>query len=128
VNIYQFLRPLIFKIEPETAHNLAINYLKFLPKFSALATYPKNYPSLHQNLWNIDFSNPIGLGAGFDKNAEIIANLFNFGFGFVEAGTVTPKPQSGNLKPRIFRLFEDRALINRLGFNNLGAEHFYNNI
>ncbi len=128
MNIYQFFRPLIFKIEPEKAHNLALNYLKFLPKFSALLSAPKNYENLNNSVWNLNFSNPIGMSAGFDKNAEIIMPLFNFGFGFVEAGTTTPIPQTGNEQPRIFRLIEDRAVINRLGFNNLGANYFYDNL
>ena len=128
MNIYQFFRPLIFKIEPEKAHNLALNYLKFLPKFSSLLSVPKNYENLNNSLWNLNFLNPIGMSAGFDKNAEIIMPLFNFGFGFVEAGTTTPIAQTGNEQPRIFRLIEDQALINRLGFNNLGADYFYNNL
>jgi len=128
VNIYQFFRPLIFKIEPEKAHNLALNYLKFLPKFSSLLSLPKDYENLNNSLWNLNFPNPVGMSAGFDKNAEIIMPLFNFGFGFVEAGTTTPIAQTGNEQPRIFRLIEDQALINRLGFNNLGADYFYNNL
>ena len=128
MNIYQFFRPLIFKIEPEKAHNLALNYLKFLPKFSSLLSVPKNYENLNNSLWNLNFLNPIGMSAGFDKNAEIIMPLFNFGFGFVEAGTTTPIAQTGNDQPRIFRLIEDQALINRLGFNNLGANYFYDNL
>jgi len=128
VNIYQFFRPLIFKIEPEKAHNLALNYLKFLPKFSSLLSMPKDYENLNNSLWNLNFLNPIGMSAGFDKNAEIIMPLFNFGFGFVEAGTTTPIAQTGNDQPRIFRLIEDQALINRLGFNNLGADYFYDNL
>jgi dihydroorotate dehydrogenase len=128
VNIYKFFKPIIFKLDPENAHNLAIKFLKFLPKFSSLLTIPQNYPSLHNRVCNIDFPNPIGMAAGFDKNAEIFSSLFNFGFGFVEVGTVTLQPQIGNSKPRIFRLSEDESLINRLGFNNLGAEYFAKNI
>jgi len=128
VNIYKILRPLIFKIEPEKAHNLALNYLKFLPKFSSLLATSKNYGNLNNSLWNLNFLNPVGMSAGFDKNAEIINSLFNFGFGFVEAGTTTPIPQIGNAQPRIFRLIEDQAIINRLGFNNLGANYFYDNL
>ena len=128
MNIYQFFRPLIFKIEPEKAHNLALNYLKFLPKFSSLLSMPKDYENLNNSLWNLNFLNPIGMSAGFDKNAEIIMPLFNFGFGFVEAGTTTPIAQTGNDQPRIFRLVEDQAIINRLGFNNLGANYFYDNL
>jgi len=128
VNLYKIFRPLIFKIQPENAHNLAVNYLKFLPQFNKLFYHPQNYQNLHQKLFDLEFTNPVGLSAGFDKNAEIVGNLFNFGFGFVEAGTVTPLPQFGNPKPRIFRLNEDEAIINRLGFNNLGANKFYKNI
>ncbi len=128
MNIYQFFRPLIFKIEPEKAHNLALNYLKFLPKFSSLLSSSKNYENLNNCVFNLNFSNPVGMSAGFDKNAEIIKSLFNFGFGFVEAGTTTPIAQAGNEQPRIFRLTEDQALINRLGFNNLGANYFYDNL
>ena len=128
MNIYQFFRPFIFKIEPEKAHNLALNYLKFLPKFSALLSSTKNYENLNNSVFNLNFLNPVGMSAGFDKNAEIITSLFNFGFGFVEAGTTTPIAQTGNEQPRIFRLIEDGAIINRLGFNNLGANYFYDNI
>jgi len=128
VNYYKFFRPIIFKLEPETAHQLAINYLKFLPRFNNLFYHPKNYPQLNQQIFNLNFTNPVGMSAGFDKNAEIVSSLFNFGFSFIEAGTTTPLPQIGNDKPRIFRLTEDSAIINRLGFNNLGAEVFLQNL
>lgn len=128
MNLYQILRPLIFKFEPEIAHNLAINFLKFCPRASTLFCAKTDYENLKQNLWGLDFSNPIGMAAGFDKNAEVVATLEKFGFGFLEAGTVTPKAQSGNERPRIFRLEEDCAIINRLGFNNFGAEVFEKNL
>lgn len=128
MNLYKIFRPLIFKFQPEDVHNLAINYIKFLPQFNKLFFHPQHYSNLHQKLFNLDFTNPVGMSAGFDKNAEITKNLFNFGFGFVEAGTTTPQPQIGNPQPRIFRLHEDKAIINRLGFNNLGADRFYENI
>ncbi len=128
MNLYNLFRPLIFKIEPEKAHNLAINFLKFCPRAATIFTLNHNYKNLQQKLWDIDFTNPIGMAAGFDKNAEVVATLEKFGFGFVEAGTVTPKPQAGNEKPRIFRLQEDLAIINRLGFNNFGAEFFEKNL
>ena len=128
MNIYQFFQPIIFNLEAERAHNLAIKYLKFLPKFSTLFCNNHSYENLQQNICGLNFDNPVGLSAGFDKNAEIISTLFRFGFGFVEAGTVTPIAQSGNEMPRLFRLKEDKALINRLGFNNLGADYFYHNI
>lgn len=128
MNFYQIFRPLIFKLDAETAHNLAINFLKYLPNLATSCTLNKQYKNLHQTLWNLDFSSPIGMAAGFDKNAETVKALQQFGFGFVEVGTVTPKPQSGNDKPRLFRLQEDEAIINRLGFNNKGAEVFARNI
>ncbi len=128
MNIYQIFRPLIFKLDAEKAHNLAINLLKFLPNSTTLLTLNRDYENLHTRLWNLDFTNPIGMAAGFDKNAEVFATLAKFGFGFVESGSVTPKPQSGNDRPRIFRLAEDEAIINRLGFNNFGAEIFAQNI
>lgn len=125
---YKIFRSLIFKLDPETAHNLAINFLRFCPRTATLFCTKSNYENLRTNLWDIDFSNPIGMAAGFDKNAEIAATLEQFGFGFVECGTVTPLAQKGNELPRIFRLQEDKAIINRLGFNNLGAEIFEDNL
>ena len=127
MNFYQFFRPIIFNLDPEKAHNLAINFLKFAPKSASVFSLNNNYENLHTKLWNLDFTNPIGMAAGFDKNCEVALTLEKFGFGFVETGTVTPKAQSGNDKPRMFRLKEDKAIINRLGFNNLGAEFFAKN-
>ncbi len=128
MNLYQFLRPLIFKLEPEKAHNLAIGFLKYFPNLATIATPHQNFENLHQKIWGINFKSPIGMAAGFDKNGEAIKALHQFGFGFVEAGTVTPKAQNGNEKPRLFRLTEDQAIINRLGFNNKGCEVFLQNI
>ena len=120
--MFSKLRSLIFKLDPETAHNLAIKSLKFnlVPNIS---DENKNDPMFKTNLFGIQIENPIGLAAGFDKNAEVYNALFKLGFGFVEAGTVTPIKQPGNPKPRVFRLEEDQALINRLGFNSFGAEN-----
>lgn len=122
---YNLIKPLLFSLEPEKAHNLAIFALA-----NNLVCYPqiKEYPSLKNEVFNINFSNPIGLSAGFDKNARIFDKLFNFGFGFIECGTVTPKHQIGNPKPRLFRLEQDQAIINRLGFNNEGIEKFLKKI
>ena len=128
MSIYPIFRPLVFKLDPEEAHNLAINFLKYLPNFATLFALNKDYENLNQNLWNLDFKSPVGMAPGFDKNAEVILALSKFGFGFIEVGTVTPKPQIGNDRPRMFRLAQDKAIINRLGFNNLGAEEFLNNI
>ncbi len=128
MNFYQIFRPLIFKLDAETAHNLAINFLKYFPNLATIFTLNKRYKNLQQTLWNLDFASPIGMAAGFDKNAETIKALQQFGFGFVEVGTVTPLPQKGNERPRLFRLPEEKAIINRLGFNNKGAQVFAKNV
>lgn len=128
LSIYKIIRPIIFCLDAEKCHNLAIKFLKYFPKFATLFCYDKKYHNLQNNIWNIDFDNPIGLAAGFDKNAEAVIALNKFGFGFIEVGTSTPKPQKGNPKPRIFRLKQDNAIINRLGFNNLGSDIFIKNI
>ena len=128
MSFYPIFRNLIFKLDAEVAHEAAINFLKFCPKTATLLSLKKDYENLQNKLWNVDFSNPIGLAAGFDKNAEVALTLEKFGFGFVECGTVTPLAQDGNQKPRIFRLKQDKAIINRLGFNNFGAEVFAKNM
>ena len=120
-------RSLIFKFDPETAHNLAIKSLK-LNLLPNLINQDKEDPVFKTSLFGRDIDNPIGMAAGFDKNAEVYNSLFKLGFGFVEVGTVTPLEQYGNPKPRVFRLVKDQALINRLGFNNLGAENVSNRI
>ena len=120
--MFSKLRSLIFKFDPETAHNLAIQSLKFNLVPNTLDEN-KNDPMFKTNLFGKQIENPIGLAAGFDKNAEVYNSLFRLGFGFVEAGTVTPIKQLGNPKPRVFRLEEDQALINRLGFNSFGADN-----
>ncbi len=119
--MFSILRPFLFNLDPETAHNLAIKSLKFnyLPK--------KIFNVEDEQILNIElmgkkFPNPIGIAAGFDKSAEVYNSLLKLGFGFVEVGTVTPLKQFGNPKPRVFRLEDDKALINRLGFNNDGIE------
>ena len=119
--MFSILRPYIFSLDPEIAHDLAIKSLKanILPKSFFTV---ENEELLQTHLFNNKLPNPIGLAAGFDKSAEVYNSLFRFGFGFIEIGTVTPKRQLGNPKPRIFRLEKDRALINRLGFNNHGSE------
>ena len=119
--MFSKLRPLIFKIDPERAHNLAIQSLKF-NLVSNVFDENKNDPIFKTKIFDKEIENPIGIAAGFDKNAEVYNPLFRLGFGFVEVGTITPLKQYGNTKPRVFRLVEDEALINRLGFNNHGAE------
>ena len=125
--MFSNLRSLIFKLDPETAHNLAIKSLKFnfVPN---VLDIDKNNPLFKTKLFNKDLENPIGMAAGFDKNAEVYNFLFKLGFGFVEVGTITPLKQYGNPKPRVFRLVEDEALINRLGFNNLGSKNVVDRI
>jgi len=125
--MFSKIRSLVFKFDPETAHNLAIKFLK-LNLSPRLMDENKDDPMFKTNLFGKEIDNPIGLAAGFDKNAEVYNPLFKLGFGFVEVGTVTPLEQYGNPKPRVFRLVEDQALINRLGFNNLGAEDVSNRI
>ncbi|MDC0981976.1 quinone-dependent dihydroorotate dehydrogenase [Candidatus Pelagibacter sp.] len=119
--MFSKLRPLIFKVDPEKAHTLAIKSLKFnlIPN---VLDENKNDSIFQTKIFNKVLDNPIGMAAGFDKNAEVYNSLFKLGFGFVEVGTITPLKQYGNPKPRVFRLVEDEALINRLGFNNHGAE------
>ena len=125
--MFSKFRSLIFKFDPETAHSLAIKSLKFnfVPN---IFDENKNNPIFQTILFGKKIDNPIGMAAGFDKNAEVYNSLFKLGFGFVEVGTVTPFKQFGNPRPRVFRLEEDQALINRLGFNSFGAENINSRI
>jgi dihydroorotate dehydrogenase len=118
------LTALLRTLDPETAHGLAIGGLKHAP----VPAPPPDDPILRTSLAGLDLPNPIGLAAGLDKNAEALTGLSRLGFGFVEAGSVTPRAQPGNPKPRLFRLSEDRAIINRMGFNNGGLEAFAANL
>ena len=114
--LYRFLRPLAFALDAEAAHRATIAALKLVPKH-----HPPFFPSsLKTIVAGIDFASPVGLAAGFDKDGEVPEEMLDLGFGFVEVGTVTPRPQAGNAKPRLFRLTRDRAVINRMGFNNHG--------
>ncbi len=119
--IYSLLRPLLFNLDAETAHRATIKALKLAPKRK-----PRRFPeSLRTTVAGLEFASPVGLAAGFDKDAEVPERMLGLGFGFVEAGTVTPRPQRGNERPRLFRLAEERAVINRLGFNNRGQNAAY---
>ncbi|RYY89112.1 MAG: quinone-dependent dihydroorotate dehydrogenase [Chitinophagaceae bacterium] len=123
--MYALLRRLFFLLPAETAHYVAMNLLKAacaLPPLRAMLRASFRGPQLPKQSFGLQFRNPVGLGAGFDKNARYLRELEVLGFGFVEIGTVTPKPQAGNDKPRLFRLPKDGALINRMGFNNDGVE------
>lgn len=120
IDLYKVLRPILFLLEAEKAHSLALATLSSFPDFFTPDSEFNN--GLGIKLWDKNFSNPIGLAAGFDKNAQVVIPSFNLGFGFVEIGGVTLFPQDGNPKPRLFRLVDDEAIINRMGFNNIGAE------
>jgi dihydroorotate dehydrogenase len=125
MNFYKIVKPILFLLKPETAHDLSILALK---NNLIVGNKVKNYPRLENKIFTIDFPNPLGMAAGYDKNAEVFNALNKFGFGFVECGTVTPKAQDGNPKPRLFRLESDKAVINKMGFNNRGVEYFFNNV
>jgi len=125
--MFSILRPFLFNIDPETSHDLAIKSLKFNPLPSKMFEV-EDEQMLKIHLLGKNFPNPIGLAAGFDKSAEAYNSLLRLGFGYVEVGTITPLKQFGNPKPRIFRLKDDYALINRLGFNNDGIEIIKNRI
>jgi dihydroorotate dehydrogenase len=125
--MYSLIKPLLFKFDPENIHYFVTRNLKRFNRFpggAALsrAIWDLKDHRLEKELFGLKFINPVGLAAGFDKNGEVISELANMGFGFIEVGTVTPLPQPGNPKPRMFRAPEDRALINRMGFNNLGVD------
>ena len=124
-SMYSLIKPLLFKLDPEKAHDIGVFLIKngFLNFFKSPID-----KKLKISVANIDFPSPLGLAAGFDKNAEMFNEIHKIGFGFVETGTVTPRPQTGNSKPRMFRLKEDLALVNRLGFNNVGLDSFITNI
>lgn len=122
IDLFPVIRPFVHMFDAERAHNLTIQSLKCgLTGTVGSSSDPAN---LKTTVFGLSFDNPVGLAAGFDKNAEVIKGAHNIGFGFAEAGTVTPKPQAGNDKPRLFRLSEDRAVINRFGFNNKGLDYF----
>lgn len=125
---YQTLKPLLFKLDPETAHSLAglgLKFAKFCPPLKRCLT--KHYfvtdASLKQHFFGRDFLNPVGLGAGFDKNGDYISAMPTLGFGFTEIGTVTPQPQEGNPKPRLFRILDENSIQNAMGFNNKGSHY-----
>jgi dihydroorotate dehydrogenase len=125
--IYRSLRRLLFQMDPERAHEWTIRSLKWMQanaliKNSFQRQMTVNDPRLRTTYWGLSFPNPVGLAAGFDKHANVYPGLSALGFGYVEVGTLTPRPQSGNPKPRLFRLLSDQAVINRMGFNNHGVE------
>jgi len=126
--MYRYLiKPILFLGDPEWIHYFVFSLIRWIQKipgvpFLIKVLYQVHHPKLERELFGIRFKNPVGLAAGFDKDAKLYRELSNFGFGFIEIGTLTPKPQSGNPKKRLFRLPQDEALINRMGFNNEGVE------
>ena len=121
------IRPLLFKMDPEKVHHFTFDSLQKLFKVPGMSSFVKSKfevkdALLEREVFGLKFKNPVGLAAGFDKDARLYKELSNFGFGFIEIGTLTPKPQPGNDKKRLFRLKEDEAIINRMGFNNGGVE------
>jgi len=131
--MYRMIRPLFFAMDPEAAHELTIASLKLAQQVPGGTDLMRNVyhfadSRLAMRLWDLDFSNPVGLAAGFDKHANVYRALAALGFGFVEVGTITPVGQAGNPKPRLFRLKEHEAIINRMGFNNHGAEEAAHNL
>jgi len=125
---YKNIKKILFKLDPEIAHSVAGLGLRVLPYCMPLMRYIKNqnfvtHAMLKQERWGATFLNPVGLGAGFDKDGQYIVSMPTLGFGFTEIGTVTPEPQQGNPKPRLFRLIEDQSIQNAMGFNNKGADY-----
>lgn len=121
------IRSILFRFDPEAVHYFTFNAIRILSKIPMVSTLIRSlflvqHPALERELFGLTFNNPVGLAAGFDKNAVLFEELTNFGFGFIEVGTVTPKPQAGNPKKRLFRLKDDQGLINRMGFNNAGLD------
>ncbi|MFA7115959.1 MAG: quinone-dependent dihydroorotate dehydrogenase [Bacteroidales bacterium] len=131
--MYKIIRAILFSFSAETAHKLTFKLLRilaYIPFGRQLARlfYCYKNPNLSREVFGINFKNPIGLAAGLDKNGDYYNDLANFGFGFIEIGSVTPNPQSGNLKPRLFRLVSDEAIINRMGINNNGVKYMVNSL
>ena len=126
--MYRLIKPIFFKFDPENVHHFVVKRLKWFNDYFPLGktiirgSYDVNIKGLEREVFGIKFKNPVGLAAGFDKNGEYVEALSNLGFGFIEVGTVTPLPQPGNDKPRMFRLQDDNAIINRMGFNNKGVD------
>ena len=131
--MYSFFRGILFLFQPERAHYITANFLHVILKIPGIkflwkTFYTVKHPSLERKVFGLNFPNPVGLAAGFDKDAKMYTDLFSCGFGFIEIGTVTPKSQPGNPLPRLFRLKEDQAIINRMGFNNGGVDVCYDRL
>lgn len=121
--MYSHIRDLLFRLNPETSHDLSLDLLGAAERLKILGLFAETIPSNPVNVMGLNFSNPVGLAAGLDKNGDYFNALGTFGFGFVEIGTITPRPQPGNPQPRMFRIPDAQAIINRMGFNNKGVDH-----
>lgn len=128
MSCYTLVKPLLFQLDAERAHDITLKSLKWAEKSGLLHLYPKAPKSLSRQVMGIDFPNAVGLAAGLDKNGAVIDGMSALGFGFIEIGTVTPRPQPGNPKPRLFRVTEANGIINRFGFNNLGVDNLIENV
>jgi dihydroorotate dehydrogenase len=128
MNTYSLIKPLIFQFDAETTHDLTLKSLKYAEKSGVLKLYPAAPVCQPRQVMGITFPNAVGLAAGLDKNGAVIDGMAALGFGFVEIGTVTPRPQPGNPKPRLFRVKEAQGIINRFGFNNLGVDNLIENV
>ena len=128
MNIYKLISPLLFQFDAETVHDFTLNSLKTAERLGALKFYPALPVCQPRQVMGITFPNAVGLAAGLDKNAAVIDGMAALGFGFIEVGTVTPRPQPGNPKPRLFRVEEAQGIVNRFGFNNLGVDHLIENV
>jgi dihydroorotate dehydrogenase len=128
MNFYQLIKPLLFQLDAEFAHDIALKSLKFAEKTAVLNLYPQAPACVSRQVMGLTFANPVGLAAGLDKNGAVIDGMAKLGFGFIEVGTVTPRPQPGNAKPRLFRVKEAQGIINRFGFNNLGVDNLVENV
>ena len=128
MNLYKFAKPFLFQLDAENAHDLTLKSLMFAEKTGVLSLLPKPAKCEPKEVMGLTFPNPVGLAAGLDKNGAVIDGLAALGFGFLEIGTITPRAQPGNPKPRLFRLKEAEAIINRFGFNNLGVDNLIQNV
>jgi len=128
MNLYSLAKPFLFQFDAESAHDLTLKSLKYANKFGLLSLYPNAPVCQRREVMGLTFPNPVGLAAGLDKNGAVIDGMAALGFGFIEVGTVTPRAQPGNAKPRLFRVTEAQGIINRFGFNNLGVDNLVENV
>ena len=128
MNLYPLIKPLLFQLDAEVAHDLTLKCLKFAQKAGLLHLYPSPIICESRTVMGITFPNAVGLAAGLDKNGAVIDGMASLGFGFIEIGTITPRPQPGNPKPRLFRVKQAQGIINRFGFNNLGVDYLIANV